>query len=249
MGQNRKTLAAWVLLLAFALFVAACNDAHSLPPPASDGNGEVSSPGDADVNGEGGGIGEADGDTDASGANAGEPGEDGRSGSDDPAMGEPPAETKEVEIEVEGMKETRTGTLAVSDNGYYLYVIPPFVFTPEEPGADVIYVESFPDYSMRIQVLPTDTDLTLIRENAEEELKSISGSFEELKGDDIYDPFLRNAEFYLQSIDEEMVKNIIVMNIDGRLIRFTMFLPVGGEASEGAVSGFIAMMKTIRAHE
>lgn len=240
--RTRKVALAGLLLSA-VLLVAACGgngtagtpDDNLVPEPA---------PGDAAVeNGRDGGaegpVGEEE-DTGAGGGNDAIVGQ--------PATGEPPPPTKEVEIEVEGMQETRTGTLAVSDNGYHLYVIPPFVFTAEEPGADVLYMEAYPDYMMRIQAMPGDADLDLLRENAEEELVSISGSFEERQGDEIYDPYLRGAAFYLQSVDEEMVKKIIVMEIDGLVFRFTMFLPVGGEASEGAESGFNAMIKTIRAN-
>lgn len=158
---------------------------------------------------------------------------------------EKPAPTKDVEVEVEGMVDVRTGTLSESDNGYYMYTIPPFIFTPEEPGIDQVYMESFPDYFMRIQALPDDVDLAEIRSGAEEELRAVSEAYEERQGDEIYDTYLRGSELYLIAVGDDIVKSIIVMEIDGKLFKFTMFMPVGGEASEGAESGFNAMIKTI----
>lgn len=235
--SSKKRKALPVLLLAAVLAVAACNADDGADHHHGDHAPEVSSPDGAE--GENGKGTETDGT--ASDEAAGE-----EESGDEPVAAEPPAESMEVEVEVEGMKETRTGTLAMTDNGYYMYVIPPYAFTPEEPGADLVFMEAFPDYSMRIQPLPEDTDLSLVRENAEAELKAISDVVEELKGDQIYDPALREAKFYLQAIGDDLVKKIIVMEVDGRLFRFTMFLPIGGEASEGAESGFIAMIKTVR---
>lgn len=240
MKTKQRRIAMMVLLLAAALVFAACsadNDGTGHPDgQPTDGPATGETEGTQGENPGGGNDGET---------NDGTP--DGEAG-DEPVMEEPPAETMKVEIEVEGMKETRTGTLVVSEsNGYYMYVIPPFVYTPEEPNADMVYMEAFPDYAMRIQTLPTDTDLALIRDNAEEELRYINESFEQLQGEDIYDPYLRNAVFYLQAMNEEILKKIIVLEVDGRPFKFTMFLPVGGEASEGAESGFNAMIKTLRA--
>lgn len=232
MKTKQRRIAMLVLLLATALVFAACNaDNNTTGNPDGQPTGTPN-------------PGETQGDNPADGE--GDPSTDGEAG-DEPVAEEPLPETKEVEIEVEGMKETRTGTLVVSEsNGYYMYIIPPFVYTPEEPNADLVYLEAYPDYAMRIQTLPTDTDLALIRDNAEEELRDINPSIEERQGDDIYDPYLRNAVFYLQAMNEEIVKTIMVLEIDGRPFKFTLFLPVGGEASEGAESGFNAMIKTLR---
>jgi hypothetical protein len=257
MDRKTRRWSVTALILACALAFAACGNGATGTPDGDALQQEPSPNGAEEQNGqEDAGeseTGDSAGDEPASSGNDAGENETGDTLNPDgpvesPASGEPPAQTKDVEVEVEGMKETRTGTLTVSDNGYHLYVIPPYVFTAEEPGADVVYMEAFPDYSMRIQALPADTDPAFLRQIAEEELKTTGGSFEERKGDAIYDPRLRGAEFYLQSVDEELVKKIIVMKIDGLLFRFTMFLPVGGEASDGAESGFNAMIGTVRAH-
>lgn len=158
--------------------------------------------------------------------------------------GEPPAPTIDIELELEGMKETRKGTLAESDNGYYLYTLPQFKFTPEEPGTDQVYMDKFEDYHMRIQMLGDDANLDEVRASAEEELKSLSGSVIERKGDEIYDPFLREAKLFLHSSTNELTKDIIVLEIDGKLFKFTVNMP-NGDATEGAEPGFWAMIKTV----
>lgn len=239
MKAKQRTIAMMVLLLAAALVFAACsadNDETGHPDgQLADGPAAGETAGNQEENPTGGNGGDA-----GDGTLGGDAG-------DEPAMEEPPAETMEVELEVEGMKETRTGTLVVSEsNGYYMYIIPPFVYTPEEPNADMVYMEAFPDYAMRIQTLPTETDLALVRDNAEEELRLVNESIQALEGDDIYDPYLQGAVFYLQAMNEEILKKIILLEVDGRPFKFTMFLPVGGEASEGAESGFNAMIKTLR---
>jgi|GEM_PF-2807910 len=252
MRKTGKQKAVLALLLASALLVSACGtgSGESGANGSPDG-GAAEQPAD-------GGLPDETGKRDGNGGGPALPGSgdgaEGETGGDSdtiaaqPATDEPPVPTMEVEVEVEGVKETRTGTLAVTDNGYHLYVIPPFVFTAEEPGADLVYMEAYPDYAMRIQAYPGDTDVTRLRETAEAELAADGGSFEEWKDDAIHDPDLRDAHAYLQSADDEMVKKIIIMSIDGLVFRFTMFLPVGGEASEGAESGFNAMIKTIRAN-
>lgn len=225
-----KAYSKLLVLLLLAVSLTACGGGNNA---ANSGNNDVNEPGsvlpDPSTN---------DGDDHAGGKQ-----EQAEPAEETPA--EPPAPTRVVEVEVEGMIDQRTGVLSESDNGYYMYTIPPFIFTPEEPGVDQVYIESYPDYFLRIQALPDDVDLAQIRANAEEELRAVNEAFEERKGDEIYDAYLRGSEFYLIAVGDDIVKSIIVMNIDGKLFKFTMFMPVGGEASEGAESGFNAMIKTI----
>ena len=158
-----------------------------------------------------------------------------------PSNGRPP--TKDIVVNVEGMTEYRKATLEESDQGYSVYVLENFTFTGEEPGIDQIFFNYNPEYYTRISVLPEEADIGLLRENAMEELRLV-GTPEELKGTQIYDPFFRNAVFYLRASNPTFSKDIIVMEIAGELFRFTMNVPVG-EASEGVVPSFLAMLKTI----
>ncbi|MEX2416650.1 MAG: hypothetical protein WD424_10930 [Paenibacillaceae bacterium] len=154
------------------------------------------------------------------------------------------AATMEIELEVEGNVETRTGTLAVSDNGYYLYTLPQFKFTPEEPNADQVYMDKFEDFYMRILTLGAEPDLSEIRANAEEELAML-GDVVEMNGEQIWEPALRDSIFYLHSSDSSLSKYIILREIDGKYFKIIVNMP-SGEAQEGAGPSFPAMIKTIQ---
>lgn len=154
------------------------------------------------------------------------------------------AATMEIELEVEGNVETRTGTLAVSDNGYYLYTLPQFKFTPEEPNADQVYMDKFEDFYMRIVTLGVEPDLTVIRANADEELAML-GDVVEMTGEQIGEPALRDSIFYLHSSDLTLSKYIILREIDGKYFKIIVNVP-SGEAQEGAGPSFPAMIKTIQ---
>lgn len=155
--------------------------------------------------------------------------------------GRPPI--KEIPVTVEGMTEYREATLRRSDQGYSVYVLDNFTFTGEEPGADQLFFSNDPRYFVRIGLLPDDASLSSLRKNAMEELKLV-GTPEELKGEDIFDPFFRNAAFFLRASNPSFSKDIIVMEITGELFRFSLNIP-RAEAAEGVVPSFFAMLKTI----
>jgi LysM repeat protein len=155
--------------------------------------------------------------------------------------GRPPR--KRIVVNVEGMTEYREAALERSDQGYSIYVLDNFTFTSEEPGADQLFFNYDPRYFVRIGLLPDDADLSSLRKNALEELKLVGTPYE-LKGEDIFDPFFRNAAFFLRASSPTFSKDIIVMEIAGELFRFNINIP-SGEASEGVVPSFFAMLKTI----
>ncbi|MEX1029283.1 MAG: hypothetical protein WDZ91_04455 [Paenibacillaceae bacterium] len=153
------------------------------------------------------------------------------------------AATMKFEITVNGNVETQTGTLAVSDNGYHLYILPQFKFTPEEPNADQVYMDKLEDSYMRILTLGAEPDLTDIRANAEEELAMI-GDVVELTGDQIAEPALRDSTFYLHSSDSTLSKDIILREINGEYFKIIVNMPTG-EALESVAPSFLAMIKSI----
>lgn len=157
------------------------------------------------------------------------------------ATGRPPR--KRIVVYVEGMTEYREAALRRSDQGYSIYVLDNFTFTGEEPGIDQIFFNYDPRYFVRIQLLPDNADIETLRANALEELRLV-GTPDELSGSEIFDPFFRQSEFYLTASSPSFSKEIIVMEIDGELFRFNLNIPAG-EASEGVVPSFQAMLKTI----
>lgn len=151
---------------------------------------------------------------------------------------------KKIEVHVEGMTDYRDATLKKSTQGYSIYVLDKYyTFTAEEPGIDQIFLNYDPRYYIRIQLLPENTNITTLRENALTELKLV-GTPDELTGTEIFEPFFRKAKFYLQATGKDFHKEIIVIEIDGRLFRLTINTSMG-EALEGAVPSFLAMAKTI----
>jgi LysM repeat protein len=150
---------------------------------------------------------------------------------------------KQIQVNVEGMTEYREATLQRSDQGYSVYVLDDYTFTGEEPGIDQIFFEYDPSYFVRIEMLPKDADINALKENALEELRLV-GTPDELTGVEIFEPFFRNAAFYLQASNPTFSKEIIVMSIAGELFRFKLNIP-SGVASEGVVPSFLAMLKTV----
>ncbi len=155
--------------------------------------------------------------------------------------GRPPI--KQIPVNVEGMTEYREATLKRSDQGYSIYVLDDFTFTSEEPGADQLFFNYDPSYFVRIGLLPEDADVSALRANALEELKLVGTPYP-LEGEDIYEPFFRRAAIYLRASNPAFSKDIIIIEIGGRLFRFNMNIP-SGEASEGVVPSFFAMLKTV----
>lgn len=155
--------------------------------------------------------------------------------------GRPPG--KKIEVHVEGTTEYRDAVLKHSSQGYSIYVLNNFTFTGEEPGIDQLFFNYDARYFVRLQLLPADADVNALRENAMQELRLV-GTPDELTANEIYETFFRSAEFYLRASNASLSKEIILMEIDGRLFRFNLNIPKG-EASEGVVPSFLAMLKTV----
>jgi len=59
------------------------------------------------------------------------------------------------------------------------------------------------------------------------------GTPDELTANEIYETFFRSAEFYLRASDASLSKEIILMEIDGRLFCFSLSIPKGEAAGRG----------------
>lgn len=159
-----------------------------------------------------------------------------------------PPQTIELEMSIEGFTETRTATLAESDNGYYMYTLPQFVFTPEEPGVDQVFLQAYGDYFMRIMPLAADVNADEVKAGAMEELQALTGAeISELAAEDISNDFISERTlFYFHAVKSgDISKHIMLLDIDGMKFKVTIHLP-HGEAIEGSSAGFNAMIPTIR---
>lgn len=157
------------------------------------------------------------------------------------ASGRPPM--KKIPVNVEGTTEHRDAALKRSSQGYSIYVLNGYTFTEEEPGIDQIFFNYDARYFVRIQMLPKTADINSLRENALTELRLVETP-DELTGNEIYEDFFRSAKFYLRASSKTFSKEIILMELDGRLFRFSLNIPKG-EAAEGVVPSFLAMLKTV----
>lgn len=149
------------------------------------------------------------------------------------------AATTEITLEIEGMKEQKTATLAHGD-GYSLYVFDELFNFDAKSGT--LSMKNFPDYKAEIVQFPADYNLDTLREEAEAAL-SKTGEVRELKGDEI-NSTMRDAKLFLLASSDKETKEVIVKEIDGIGYQFNVTMPVG-EASEGFGPHAFASLNTI----
>jgi len=153
-------------------------------------------------------------------------------------------ERKELNVTVEGETTPVSASLTKSELGYAFYLMEGFEFTPEEPGKDMVFHQEFPDFFLRIEPLPEDTDLAEARASAEAALKAVGGDVIDTK-ETFFDEEIRSkAEFILHASGESGSVNMIVMKIDGKPFRFTLNFPLS-EAAEGVSPRFYPMIRSI----
>ena len=154
------------------------------------------------------------------------------------------SKTKKIPVFVEGKMEYLQAKLHRSEQGYYIYVLDSYQFTAEEPGSDVIFSTIDDNFFVRIQRLPLNSNISVLKQDAIFSLRDI-GDPRELIGQEISDPFFRTNKFFFNASNKSNSVNRILMEIGGALFLFTMFLP-NTEARTEALFSFYAMMKTTR---
>lgn len=241
MTNQRKRFKTWAIISACLLLMllSACDGSKSKSTDSKGKDNHQNTPANTNVtDNEGQG-------TPNNGGSTNEPVDSGKGNDGNTATdGKQPAATKEIELTLEGNQEKRTGTLAESDQGYYLYVLSNYKLTSEEPGSDQLYWENDDTFAARIELLPSDASTDDLQQNARTELKEI-GAITEMKDEDIFEPFFRKAEFFLHAGNDSLSKNIVLIKIDGKLFKITMSLP-NSEPAEGAAPSFWAMLATIQ---
>ncbi len=136
-----------------------------------------------------------------------------------------PAE-KSLEVELEGMKETRTATLAKGE-GYAFYMFDGFSFDAETNKLTMNYD---PGYHVVFTKLPAGYDVEELAKTAKEDLSKI-GKVEQWSGDQLY-VTMRDAELFLIAQGGGLTQEYIVKNIGGQGFAFLINMPQR-EASEG----------------
>lgn len=146
--------------------------------------------------------------------------------------------TKEVELELEGMKETKTAKLA-SGNGYSLYIFDIFSFDAKT-GKLTMNVD--PDYYVEITKLPSDYNGDMLKQEAEKELAEVGKVLEAKENE--RNQALKNAPVYMIARGEQLTREYIVAEIDGQGFIFRVNIP-HREPTEGFVPHAFASLATI----
>jgi hypothetical protein len=148
-------------------------------------------------------------------------------------------ETKQLEVELEGMPETREAKKAVG-TGYAIYVFPQFTFDPE---TNRMSMNVDPDYYVDIVKLPAGYKPDEVRAEGEAWVKEGAGTVEEWTGDRIYKP-MRGASLYLTGQKTGLTRTWVVKTIDGADYALKFNQPQG-EASEGFLPLAFASVNSI----
>jgi hypothetical protein len=107
----------------------------------------------------------------------------------------------------------------------------------------MIFHKNFPEFYMRVEMLPSDANLDDLKKNAEDTLKNL-GEVVSMEGEQIADAVVReNAKFFYHASNSEVSQNITVVDFGGALVRFTLNFP-NSEASEGVSPLFYTMIDT-----
>lgn len=99
-------------------------------------------------------------------------------------------------------------------------------------------------YQVSIEELEADAEIKPLRWGAADLLKSI-GDLKELKGDQIYNPNFRDAEFVFTAEGSGITKNVVVKKEEGRLVKYTMTFPIDDE-QKNIESSLWAMMESLK---
>ncbi|WP_180954292.1 LysM peptidoglycan-binding domain-containing protein [Bacillus sp. M6-12] len=116
-----------------------------------------------------------------------------------------------------------------------------YSFGKEEPGKYILQYKKDGTYFARIEVLDAKANISAVKKNAAEYLKS-TGKVIEIKNQN-YHPFYRNAEFYLHASGSKASQNVVVKRVNGKLVKFTIHF-ANKEESEGITPYIIEMLQT-----
>lgn len=153
--------------------------------------------------------------------------------------------TKEIEVEVEGMKEKRPAELQQSSNGYHFYMLDHYLFEKENVTTEKVAFANDPMLYATIEKLDKTADLETLKKNSLELAEQV-GDASELKEGDIYFPYFHDAKFFVKGISEKYdVVMYLVKEVEGQLFYFSLHIPSKTEA-EGVEPSLWAMLETVK---
>ena len=155
-------------------------------------------------------------------------------------------QTTEQTISYTLNEETKkeTAQLTKSDNqNFSLYVLPNFELTAEEPYKDLLFLSENDAISMRIEILPADTDLQSLKTNTLTQLQVVNETVQTL--DPPNDAFLQNATIMESSNNNGEVVTAYLIDQKDAMIKLTLFTTDQSDYRDA----FIQMAKTIKIEE
>jgi FtsZ-interacting cell division protein ZipA len=142
-----------------------------------------------------------------------------------------------------GESKKEAAQLTKSDNqNYSLYVLSNFELTAEEPYKDLLFLSEDDSNSMRIEILPADTDLEPLKENTLLQLQVVNETVQTL--DPPNDEWLREATIMEASNNGETVTAYLIPQKES-IIKLTLFTKDQTDYRDA----FIQMAKTIKIEE
>jgi len=135
-------------------------------------------------------------------------------------------QTKEFQLEMEGMKETRVANL-VQGNGYSLYVFEGFTFNPKE---NTLSLDFDPENEAVITKLRAGHNLDELEKKAEKELAQ-TGKIERPTPEQ-RNAAVKDAELFLIANGDYVTQEYIVKKLGDSYYEFKLTIP-HGEAAEG----------------
>ena len=140
--------------------------------------------------------------------------------------------TKPLTYSLEGMSETHSAKLFRSPQGYYIYVLDTYKFSPEEPRKDVVTLSANPNAWMRIEMLGKAVDLKDLNNQAKQFLQATGTPVQEDVAATFQDPYMKShTSAFWHASSKTTVVGIYIQKIDGVYFRFTSFLPTEFESS------------------
>lgn len=118
-----------------------------------------------------------------------------------------------------------------------------FTFDAEEPRTFIIQYSKDGSYFSRIEVLDSNANINEVKKNAKDYLKG--QKITEYNPNPLSHPFYKEAIFFLHGFNDKAQTNIIVKEVDGVLLRFTIHY-LNQEESEGITPHMIDILQTAK---
>jgi hypothetical protein len=154
--------------------------------------------------------------------------------------------TKNIEVEIEGMKEQRPAQLQQSSNGYHFYMLDLYSFEKENEKTGKISFANEPSLYATVEKLVESADIHSLKEASLKKAEEQTGIAKELAATDIYFPYFHDAKFFVKGTSDDYdVVMYLVKEVDGELFYFSLNIPSKAEM-EGVEPSLWAMLETVK---